>query len=129
MEFECKEIRVSYEELGCTVTFSDTPDKGYIENQSVEEIMNSNEKYLLLQRTYPEDEFEKDDFCYIETNDFETSGHYSEFKMELDENEINVNWEDNEVRVGLKMNVEEYKKLISALRIITKQTGNLKIKQ
>lgn len=129
MEFECKEIRISDEELGCTVTFSDTEDKGYIENQSTAEIIDSNEKYLLLQRKFPENEFEKDNSCYIESSNFETSGHFTDFKILLSGNEINVNWENHKVRIRLKINADEFRELISAIQIITNRTGNFEIKE
>ena len=49
MNFQCEELTISDDELGCTVKFSDSKS---LDDQfmTIEEIMNSDEKYLLIQR-------------------------------------------------------------------------------
>ena len=126
MKFECKELRISDEEFGCTITFSDTVDKGY---DTYEEIMNLNENYLLLQRTFPEDEYENDDTCYIELSDFEKSGFFSEFSINLKRSEFKLEWEEDILEITLKINEKKFKQLKKALKIITAKTGTLKIEE
>ncbi len=68
---------------GCFLTLSDK--KLTIAEQmaiSIKEIMNSAEQYLLLQRTYSEDDFEKD-FYYYESTEFDKSGDLKNFSIEL----------------------------------------------
>lgn len=56
MNFQCVELSISDDELGFTVTFSDSKSSDD-QFKTVEENMNSQKKYLLIQKTYPEDEF------------------------------------------------------------------------
>jgi hypothetical protein len=67
INFQCIELTIQDEELGCTVTFSDSrsADDQY---KTEEEIMNSNKKYLLIQRTYAEDEDDVEHY-YIESSE------------------------------------------------------------
>jgi hypothetical protein len=51
MNFQCEELTISDEELGYTITFSDSKSSDD-QFKTIEEIMNSEEKYLLIQRTY-----------------------------------------------------------------------------
>lgn len=61
MKINCIEISINDEELGCQVTFSEKKDLGEdSENMTVQEIIDSIGRYLLIQRSYPEDEFASD---------------------------------------------------------------------
>ena len=47
MNFKCVELRITDDpNFGCTIRFSDTKDKEYDENQTIEEMMTSNDKYF-----------------------------------------------------------------------------------
>ena len=50
--------------------------------KSVKEIMNSLQPYIMLQRTYGEDDFEED-FYYFETIDFDKSEELKDFTIEI----------------------------------------------
>src|SRR5688500_7048014 len=96
MKFNCKEISISDEEFGCTVTLSEKEDEGIAQmNMTMEELMNSTGQYLLLQRTYPEDEFESD-YYYIETGNPYKSGELKDFSIDLYRKQFLMTY-DNEV--------------------------------
>ena len=53
MKINCIEISISDEELGCQVTFSEKKDLGEESaNMTVQEIIDSIGRYLLIQRSY-----------------------------------------------------------------------------
>jgi len=62
MKIDCKIVSIEDEELGCSVTFYEKLQDDTFEFEkkiSVDKIMDSIGTYLSLNRTYPEDEFEK----------------------------------------------------------------------
>jgi hypothetical protein len=62
MKFECNEISIIDTDLGCQIVFQENASLGKeIENMTYEEIQESLGKYLLLQRHYPEDDYETSD--------------------------------------------------------------------
>jgi len=124
MNFKCNRISISDEELGCTISFYEKEKEDNKENRSVNEIIDSIGTYLMLQRTYPEDEFEKD-FCYIEMNDIEKSGELKEFEMILKRTRFQINWNGNKAEIEFKIEEEKYKELKDALRLISKAGGIL----
>jgi hypothetical protein len=128
MNFECKEVSIDNEEfgLGCTVTFSEMLESE-IAQLSEDEIIKNDRNYLMLQRTYPEDEFEKDDSCYIETNFDDNSGFFQEFEIVLSRNKIVVTWEDGNYEVPFNINDKKFVELKKALQIITRHAGELVI--
>ena len=82
-KFECKELSISDLEFGCEITFSEKPDTCESSNElSVAEILASSGQYIMLQRTYAEDEFEAD-YYYFESSDFDKSCELEDFKIEL----------------------------------------------
>ena len=106
MNFLCIEITIIDDpDLGCTIHFSDTKDKGYDENQTINEIINSKEKYFSIQRSYPE-ELNDNDFYHIETSESDTDLGYSDkILIELSKDKIKIQWSGDYVEIGL--NVEE----------------------
>jgi len=92
-------------DFGCTIQFSDTKDKGYDENQTINEIISSKEKYFLIQRSYPEELYEND-FYHIETSETDTElGDSDKILIELSKDKIKIQWSGDKVEIGL--NVEE----------------------
>jgi len=74
MKINCIEISISDEELGCQVTFSEKKDLGEeAANMTVQEIIDSIGRYLLIQSSYPEFEVESD-YIYFETHNEEYAG-------------------------------------------------------
>src|SRR5215210_3090171 len=88
IKFYCPDISISDEEFGCSVSLSENRDEYNEENadkilkMSPSEVAESIGQYILIQRTYPEDEFEQDYF-YFETSDDSGSGELENFKIEL----------------------------------------------
>lgn len=126
MNFKCKELSISNEPLGCTITFSDSIEKEFYKTHKYDEI-NENEKYLMLQRTYAENEFEKD-YYSIELSDFDKSGELKEFRIILDQRKFKIEWNSLTAEIELEINKNEYEKLLEALKIITKTEGKLIVK-
>ena len=127
MKFDCKEISISDETFGCTLTLSE--EKGNSAKQmemSIEQIMNSSGQYLLLQRTYPEDDFEND-YYYFETSDFDKSGELKEFKIELSRNKFLMRKENDLFEINIQPNDEEYNNLKKTLAKLIKDKGQLMI--
>jgi hypothetical protein len=112
MNFTCNKLSVNIEELGCTVQFSEKKDGDC--------------NYLLLQRTYPEED-DEDDSQYIEFNDFGKSGFYKKVKLQLHQDFLSVKFGENQVNVNLNTALEDYEKLKKALRIISSETWDLTV--
>jgi hypothetical protein len=71
MSFACIQLDITDDpDFGCTITLSDTISKGFEEFQIPGDIVDSNEKYLLIQRSYPEALYEND-YYHIETSETE----------------------------------------------------------
>ncbi|MEN8188156.1 MAG: hypothetical protein ABFR05_13600 [Bacteroidota bacterium] len=65
MKFNCIEISIRDEELGCQISFHENKDLGEkTENMTFNERMNSIGKYLLIQRSYPEEGLTKGNYYY-----------------------------------------------------------------
>ncbi len=63
VDFICKTLSITDDpDFGCTVEFSDSIDN---ENENIDYIIDNTEKYLLIQRSYPED-IDEIDWYFIE---------------------------------------------------------------
>ena len=63
MKLNCIKISINDDDLGCQVTFSENKRlREETANMSVSEIIESIGRYLLLQRSYPEDEFDNNNY-------------------------------------------------------------------
>ncbi len=110
MNFKCEELTICDDpEFGCTITFSDTKDKGYDENQTIEEWLNPQGKYLSMQRSYPE-EFDEDDFYTLETSESNIElGYRDKILINMNKQKIKIQWSSEEVEIGLqKLDEEAY---------------------
>jgi len=116
LNFKSKHLSISDEPFGCTITFSDTVEKGYSNE------INMDEKYLMLQRTYGEDEFENG-YYTIELSDFEQSKDLEEFRIDLNRNLFKMEWDSNKAEIELCIDDEEFVKLKEALKTITNNRG------
>ncbi len=126
MEFDCKEISINDEEFGCTVTFSEDPDDGLSQmNMSIKEIMESTTgQYLLLQRTYPEDELETD-YYYLETSNPDKLGELKNFDIDLYRTRFLMKFQDDLYDLSIHISDNKFEKLKKALKIITYKRGKL----
>ena len=127
MKFDCKEISISDDFFGCTLTLSDVKDNAAEQiGMSIEQIMSSSGKYLLLQRTYPEDDFE-DDYYYFETSEFDKASELKNFRIELNKNNLLLKIEDDLFEINIKCNREKYNNLKKILVKLVNDKGQLLI--
>jgi len=127
VKFDCREISISDEAFGCTLILSEKNDNAAEQmKMSIDQITNSSGQYLLLQRTYPEDDYEND-YYYFETNDFDKSGELKSFKIELNKNRFLMQKENDFFEIILKPNDEEYSSLKKILAKLTRDKGQLLI--
>jgi hypothetical protein len=127
MKLECKDLSVSDEELGCTITFSQEKEETKWEsNMSIEELTRSLKPYILLQRSYAEDEFE-DDYYYFETLDFDKSGELKDFTIEVHRKQILINYNNELFEITINVNNKEFDDLKASLKKIANKEGQLKI--
>ncbi len=125
MKLNCIEISINDEELGCQVTFSEKKSLGEeAANMSVQEIINSTGKYLLMQRSYTEDEFDKD-YIYFETHNEEYAGELVEYEIILSKERMELHLKDEKIEVLFKPSEKEYSELKKILPILTSNTGKL----
>lgn len=129
MKLNCKEISINYGELGCEVTFSENEDLGSrIENMSLKEIIDSIGRYLLLQRTYPEDDLSRD-FYYFETHDENLGGDLEDFEIVLSRNCFELIFDSEIIEISINPTDKEFADLTHILPILLNKQGNLTINE
>jgi hypothetical protein len=110
MNFHCEELTIEDKQFGCTITFSDS-NTSEDQFKSVEEIINSEEKYLLIQRNYPEDDFESD-FYHIESSEIEGDLNSDEkITVKMDQEKFEIAWPGAHLEIGLNLTDKEMKEL------------------
>jgi hypothetical protein len=125
MKLNCIEISINDEELGCQVTFSEKKDLGEeTANMSVKEIIESIGRYLLLQRSYPEDEFESD-YIYFETHDENYAGELVDYEMVLSKKYFELKIPNEKIEVLINPTEKEYSQLKKILPVLTNNSGKL----
>ena len=124
-KFECKELSISDLEFGCEITFSEKPDTDELSKElTVDEILASAGKYIMLQRTYAEDEFE-DDYYYFESSEFDKSCELEDFKIELSRERFVININNEMFEVETNVEKIEFENLKLVLTKIINGKGNL----
>ena len=127
MNFVCKEISISDEEFGCSVTFSENEEYISTENQkTVDQLMNTIGQYIMIKKTYGEDEFEED-YYYFETSDFEKSGELNDFEITLTENKFVLTKENEKYEIQIHPDRQFFDDLKNVLFKITESKGKLNI--
>lgn len=128
MKFDCKEISISDEEFGCSISFSDREDKGYSESdteRTIDEIINSLGTYVSIHRTYPEDDFDQD-YYYLETSDFEkNSGELNNFNIHLFRTQFIMTHESETFEISFHVSDKIFENIKRILGQITTGTGQL----
>jgi len=117
INFQCEELTLSDQELGCTVIFSDSisADDQF---KTIEEIMNSEEKYLLIQRTYPEEEYDPD-FYYIESSETDTElSPKNKMIVSLSQEKFEIDWSGDHLEIGLNLTEQKLKDLMEILEVV-----------
>lgn len=109
INFQCVELSITDDpDFGCTIKLSDTKDEEYQKELTMEQIMNSKEKYLLLQHSYPE-EYDNTDCYYLETTETDNElGDNDPLTINLSKNEISFQWAGDQVNIGLNLKDAEY---------------------
>tara|TARA_R110002096_G_C14560600_1_gene719878 strand:- start:872 stop:1261 length:390 start_codon:yes stop_codon:yes gene_type:complete len=129
MKLNCVEISISDEEFGCQITFSEKKDlREETIGMSVKDIEESIGRYLLLQRTYPEDEFESD-YIYFETHNEEYAGELIEYEMALSRNNFMLKLQNEKIEVEINPTDREYSKLKEILPILTNNSGKINVNE
>lgn len=125
MNFNCIEISISDDDLGCQVIFSEKKDLGEeTEKMSMQEIIDSIGSFLLLQRSYPEDEFESGNY-YFETNDENLCGDLVDYEILLSKTRFKLKILNETIEVAIKPTEKEFTQLKKILPILTNKKGNL----
>ncbi len=116
MNFECKQLNITDDpDFGCTIEFSDSIDEND-ENQTLEELMNPTGKYLLIQRSYPEDEYENDWYS-IESSEIDIEySQKDDMYVNLRKDEFKIYCSGVTIIVGLNLSDAEYSNLNKVLK-------------
>ena len=78
----------------------------------------------MLQRTYPEDEFDKD-YYYIELSDFDKSGEFEDFTIDLYRRQFLMTYCDNLFEIGINIDDKKFENLMVVLAQIVNKQGIL----
>ena len=129
MKFDCKQISINNEELGCTVSFYDRKQAGEAQtDMTIDEIIESIGEYVMLQRTYPEDDFETD-YYYIETSNPNIAGKLKNFLIKLSRTKMSMTFSNKEIEISINPIDKKSNDLKEALRIIANNQGELIIEE
>ena len=125
MTFHSKEISVTNEEFGCTIKFKEDVTDIEVElKKTFEELINSQETYILFQRTYAEDRFEKD-YTYFESSDLDKSCELKNFVIHFHKTKLEMSLNREVYKVEFEVGDKKYEELSNAFKIITKGRGKL----
>lgn len=125
MKFNCKEISISDEEFGCTLTLSENKDDGISEvGMTTEEILNSIGRYVMLQRTYPEDRFEVD-YYYFESSDFDKSGELNDFEINLSRKVFQMTLENEIIEIIIGVDDSVFENIKHIIKKISNGKGKI----
>lgn len=95
---------------------------------SYKEIIDSIGRYLLLQRTYPEDDFDRDNY-YFETQDENLCGDLEDFEIVLSRHCFELKFDSEVIEVSINPSNKEFSDLMHILPILINEQGNLTIKE
>ncbi len=104
MEFTCSRLAVSDEELGCTISLD-------------EKNSDTEGRYLMLQRTYAEDDAEEDG-QYLESSDPDKSGFFKNVTITLFPARLSVVCEGELFEIALRISDADHGRLRRALEIV-----------
>jgi len=120
MNFQCKELTISDWELGFTIIFSDSKSSDD-QFKSVEDIMNPGKKYLLIQRSYPEEENELD-YYFIESSETNTElSPRDKMVVRLSQDKFEIDWSGDHLGIGLDLTDKEQQDLKEAFEVVFKE--------
>lgn len=126
MNFECKKLNITDDpDFGCTIEFTDTIEQ-QTENMTIEELFNSKTKYLLIQKSYPEDE-DENDWYTIETSESDIDFNQKDkMLVTLGPEKFELNYSGELIVIGLNISDKEILNLEKTLRSQFKEKVILK---
>jgi len=93
------------------LNYSESSDEQF---KTEEEIMNSGEKYLLIQRSYPE-EYDDMDYYSIETSETDTElSPRDKMIVEISHEKFKIDWSGDHLEIGLNLTDKEQQELRNA---------------
>jgi len=129
MKLDCIEISINDDDLGCQVTFSENKSLGEeLSNMSVSEIIESIGRYLLIQRSYPEDEFDSNNY-YFETHNENLCGDLINYQMKLSRIIFELEIQSEKIEVSINPTEKEFKELKKVLSLLTNKYGKLNVSE
>ncbi|MBL4755947.1 MAG: hypothetical protein JKY52_20435 [Flavobacteriales bacterium] len=116
MDFTCERLTITDDpDFGCTIEFSDSEER-IDEFTPVKELLHPKNKYLLIQRSYPEVEDEIDWYS-VESSESETELSYRDkMIIKLSRELFEINWSGDQLAISLKLNDKEYSQLNRILK-------------
>ncbi len=114
VDFICKNLSITDDpDFGCTVELSDSIDN---ENENIDYIINNTEKYLLIQRSYPED-IDEIDWYTVETSENEAElNQKDKIIIKLNSSLFEISWSGSKLIIGLELNDSELNELTKILK-------------
>lgn len=123
MNFNCKEITITDETFGCSITFSENEK---FKNLKIEDFKNNQGQYVMLLRKYAEDEIEEN-FYYLETNDPLKSCELNQFMINIYRTKISITYEKDDVDISIDVDELEFEEVKNSIKKIVNKKGQLKI--
>ena len=116
MNFECKKLDITDDPVfGCTIEFTDTIETDS-EDMTIEELYSPTVKYLLIQRSYPEEVDEKDWYT-IETSEANINfSQKDKMYVTLSPNRFEIYCSGEKIVIGLNLSEKKYKTLEKTLK-------------
>lgn len=131
MKFNCKEISINDEDLGCQILFTEKANiASKSENMSIKELIESTGKYLLIQRFYPEDDFvdnSESGRSYYETHAENLFGDFEDFELELSRQFLILKFPTEIIEISIQPTEKEYTELKTLLPVLTNKKGTITI--
>ena len=129
MKLDCKEISISDEDFGCQITFSENEDLGSeTEHLSFNEIIESIGRYLLIQRSYPENDIGNGNY-YFETHNENLCGDLEDFEIFLSRNCFELRFSEDNIEISINPTEKEFAELKRVLPILIFGKGRLIINE
>jgi len=129
MKLDCKEISISDEDFGCQITFHENEDLGSeTEHMSFKEIIASIGRYLLIQRSYPENDIGNGNY-YFETHDENLGGDLEDFEILLSRSCFELRFSEDNIEISINPTEKEFAELKRVLPILIFGKGKLIINE
>jgi len=121
MKILCNDISISDSEFGCEICFSDKIDRGY---HLKDNVVDSLGNYVLLQRAYPEDDFDED-YSHIEFSDFGKSGKLKDCKLDLYRTYLLIDYQREKIEIIFSADDSKFRDIKDVLHNIVCQCCKL----